>query len=424
MKDIQVIEEIELIGSKFSYYCDFERTNSKIDFLNKLDACMINGKWGSGKSVFIDKIRKLGEKKGIKILVVDAWKYEYLQNPERMIMVESLKNLEIKPEKELLKFAGSNLLKSLDEELSRLSNGDNTRDRVIKTFYKTARNMSNESVYKEQLKKFDELAFSYLDEEMLKYMGVDIIIFDELDRVLPETFIEIIKFIKYFGDDLTEIKMSATLNLVQCNAMIKRAYGEHFSSSVYLDKIFKKTINIENYSAEKGEYIYSQFLRLNGYENESDANITFAEYICSHFKYSAQNITKENFIVGFGFDDLELRQVEHLMINDLKDFNQLVNHRTKQAFSEYDRILYDLLLTIFYIHRTSFHEPTLYEEIMSLVENTPDNEVLRFDTNIYDIPCALNLEQRVAILNAMRAKRENKFISWLSNLDINVEDQR
>lgn len=411
MEEVEVIDDIELIGSKLNYYNEFQKVKTKDEFITKLDSCMINGKWGSGKSIFIKKLQELGISKDINILIIDTWKYEYLVNPERMIMVELLKIIEVKPEKKLISFIGSELFRQLDEELTTINKNDTSKEKVFKNIYKFARSAGNNSEYSKQQQLFDELAFSYLDEGLLDYFNIDVIIFDELDRVLPETFIETIKFIKYFNDDSNKVTCSAAMNLVQCNAMIKHTYGEHFSSVVYLDKIFRNKINIENYNSEKGKYIFNEYLRINSIEH-SNAPRTYAEYICHYFKYTSDYFDDNN-TVGYGFEEIELREVEKLILEDLSEFNVLMNRHVQ---AKLDENLGQLIMSIFYVNRLSIYDNQRYMYLMQRLQEIDNNSHLNLLSEGFDIPLLLTPQLQQAIFNVMKAKHQDKFAHSLANL--------
>lgn len=329
----------DLIGSKEEMYNKLQPLN-KIAFINEFDKLMIDGKWGSEKSYFIEVIKNLASEKNIRILVVDTWKLEYLQNPERMIMLELLSDRTINVTSELSNFLVGEVKELFQKYITEINDEDTNVEKLFKRGIKTINKLKENSNELEYLELLDQLAFDQLDDKLLRTLEIDIIIFDELDRVLPETFIEIIKFMKYFTNRNQNFAISAALNLEQCNSMIKHIYGEHFSSEVYLDKVFEQELEIINYFEEKAIYIYNL---IDMPSSGSGHQVwTIKQTICNYYKRGLREIKGDN--VGFGFKSMELRDIANFVENDLKTMTQEVWWNN----GEYEQNL-TKVMTIFYM---------------------------------------------------------------------------
>lgn len=335
------------------------------------------------------------------MLVVDTWKLEYLQNPERMIMVELLTNRDLDLISELRNVVGENAKQLLDEYINNINEDDLRIEKILKRSVKainTLKDNSNDAKYASLL---DELAFDTLDENVLTQLKVDIIIFDELDRVLPETFIEIIKFMKYFINNNNNLSIAAALNLEQCNSMIKHLYGEHFSSEVYFDKVFKQELEIINYYEEKARYIYNLIDMPD--KNDWDRRYTIQQTICNYFSRGLRDV-KGN--VGFGFKAMELRDISSFVLNELRDLKQEVWWHS----NDYEKNLIKVMI-IFYLMYNAKYYKNINDIIFEELHNVDIFPYKFRDENI-DIPCDI-VEEHVNIINSFNKIQSNKDIADL-----------
>lgn len=378
--------EHDLIGSKNEIYNELKGLEKR-EFIKKFDSLLINGKWGSGKSYFIDVIKRLAKQKSINVLVVDAWELEYLKEPERMIMVELLTNRELNITTELAGAMSDKLKKMFDEYVDEVDGADLKVEKIFKRSIKTINSLREDSNEFKYMQLLDELAFNYLDEKLLDELNIEVIIFDELDRVLPETFIETIKFIKYFSGRNANVSLSVALNLEQCNSMIKHLYGEHFSSEVYLDKVFQNELQIVNYSEEKARYIYNivEMPDLNAWRRVW----TIKQTICNYYSRGLDDIKSDN--VGFGFKSMELRDITNFVEIDLADMIQPVRWHD----SEYEENLKKVMIIFYMMYNEKYYKhinSLIYSEV-SEVQKYP----YMFKSEVIDIPCEISEEHKSLI---------------------------
>ena len=213
----------------------------------------INGELGSGKTVFIyqfmyvvkhhellagDDFKDINQD-DMLVYYYNAWEKELIKKPSMAILssiineicgidqnerefytdcINKLSNVVIKLSTAGL-FNANDFLPSKDDEIS--------VDKIKKTFEETI----NKIVKRRKCKKV-------------------VIIIDELDRCKPTNVVQLLEEIKHFysGNNLCIILSS---DLKQLGCTIKKLYGEHFDSDLYLQRFFDAIFTINRASYEK-----------------------------------------------------------------------------------------------------------------------------------------------------------------------------
>ncbi len=418
------MEEKIILGSKKEILSKLENMN-KIEFKNYFKNNVINGKWGSGKSFFIEKCIEIAEEKDITILYIDVWKYEYINDIEKMIMIEAILKMK-DSKKDIVTEETKNIINdNLDKYMEEIHDDDFKFEKILKRSYR----LINTSASKKLSKKLDELMYKELKGSFLEKIKVDLIIFDEVDRVLPETAIQILKFIKY----VREIEESQTIytlaiNIEQINAMIKHVYGEQFSSSIYLDKIFEKEIIIQNYPYDKALFIYNSYAKNNKYNNREfsedellEENFYFEnvnnlkDIVCSY--YFRRHLTG----LYYGFKVFELRDIENFIMNDIEIFDISFN-LTEEFMNESNAInklreFEKKLMIIFYMTYLMKNNKNLLTKVYDELKTNFSNPFF-FKNSKIDIP-RINADEKELLIK-LRSHNENGSVKELIKSELEV----
>ncbi|MEQ7309530.1 P-loop NTPase fold protein [Lactococcus petauri] len=244
----------------------------------------LDGRWGSGKTVFCRQLECLMEHKifetkkdmfprcnslgclGDKYEVVyfDAWMNDVYSDPMQSLLTalmmkfstnknyveqhfEKILNILQLSGKSIAQQLGTQLVSkvtlktiNIDKITADISEENSKRDKIIDLVI---------SVDK-QRKEIHNLIDSICGDKKL------LIIVDELDRCKPSFAVEFLELIKHFFDHEKTTFLIST-NKTELSHTVKKYYGESFNGYGYLSRFFDMEINLPRISKKK--YIESQF---------------------------------------------------------------------------------------------------------------------------------------------------------------------
>lgn len=254
----------------------------------------LDGRWGSGKSFFVERWTKQLINNGRFVISFNAWQHDGSPEPslaligelrrqlqdlsQRVISQELTSNaLESKIKatvdsakkaiKPMLKVAASGILKRVigssvsdftdamsgeDEEEEQTSNGD-TRilDKALDAYLDQI--LSDHELHQASISKFrNDLAslaraISKANAPDDKPIGPVIIIIDELDRCRPDFAVRLLEGVKHLFSVQNVCFVFAT-NLAQLTASIEVVYGTNFSGREYLGRFFDRELTLPTIS--------------------------------------------------------------------------------------------------------------------------------------------------------------------------------
>lgn len=226
---------------------------------------VIDGEWGSGKTVFTKKLINLMEKKHTDYLpvYVDAFKADHADNPLMTLLAEVAKTFPKKDQENLIKksipavrFAlktGSKALVSwlLRQDSATLVDG---YEKEVKEASDELINLSVEKLLREHIQAEESIETL---RTALKEVSKDknlILFVDELDRCRPNFSVSMLEVIKHIFD-VEGIQFVLVTNTWQLQASINHCYGVGLDAARYLNKFIRFRFVLPD---THGEYYYQQ----------------------------------------------------------------------------------------------------------------------------------------------------------------------
>ncbi len=315
-------------------YGNKEKVKSNIT--EKIDNCLtqkeyiniaIDGKWGEGKSFLIDQIVKgynskddNNDKNILKALVIDCWKLSELKTLDKIILSQYIKEY-------------GAMGKVIDELKNDLPYN------IIKLITK----MANPSIAgslkivewaNEEVKKKQDENKSYNSNiiEVLKFIkdqGCEIVIIDELDRVLPNDAIEIFRQINFLNkENNQEFPMLVTCtNLNALQGSLRHVYGESYPVEAFFDKTFDIIYKIDSPVEEKFRYLLI----------EIDKKINNVQQII-HYRETENSLLRK----------MSYRKID-LLVYDIEKHNGIFRNRFISS-----EILFNFIINIFALKYINF----------------------------------------------------------------------
>ncbi|MBC3916201.1 hypothetical protein H8L32_01765 [Undibacterium sp. CY18W] len=245
----------------------------------------INGKWGSGKSFFVQRLCKEAQKQKHPTLFFDAWKNDFTKDPLLAFIAEFnsslnkyLKHIPLSVQakeqalealnkiwKPALKIIGFTIVKQvaglsshqikelfdsdedLDDEDLEVKMSSDAPERKSDAYSEAARKLNtaiskalNEHrTIKESIRQFKKQVGALIQAlDSIDGIQLPIIVFvDELDRCRPDYAIELLEGIKHlFG--VRGVYFVISTNLEQLSHSVKAVYGSKFDGHTYLRRFF------------------------------------------------------------------------------------------------------------------------------------------------------------------------------------------
>ena len=253
----KTITEDYLDNNKKLY--DLSRLVNEID--TNMTIC-IDGKWGCGKTFFVNQFRYIIEKaeqcemfklpkealpilKSIKennvVVYYDAWKNDHHPDAFQSIIYNILNEFpkykdivtDFKEVKKMFNNIGKNILNAISYgiispdiiDIDKISTYEELADKII--------------TVEEKAKKFKELLKKILGNKRMT------LIVDELDRCNPMFATRMLETIKHFYD-ISNITIIIVANNKELCHTIKKQYGSEFDAYSYLNKFYDFIITLDN----------------------------------------------------------------------------------------------------------------------------------------------------------------------------------
>lgn len=249
----------------------------------------LDGRWGSGKSFFVERWTKQLINNGRFVISFNAWQHDSAPEPSLALIGELRRQLRelgqrvisqqataeaierkaktlatsaknaIKPVGKMLmmgllkKFVGisaDDLASALSEEEGHDPSPDSNQrifDKAIDAYFDQM--LTDHELHQASIAKFREdlasLANSISDAENPdgNHIGPVIVIIDELDRCRPDFAVRLLEGIKHLFSVANVCFVFAT-NLSQLTASIQVVYGANFSGREYLGRFFDRELNL------------------------------------------------------------------------------------------------------------------------------------------------------------------------------------
>lgn len=290
-------------NKKLIYCIDFllNQTNNSV--------ISINGKWGSGKTVFAKQIeyvmkheeeyrelnrRYIGNENTnyntYEIFYYNSWENDSINMPVHSLLLQLIKYYNVKSDTPLdLKKASKKVL-NIMTKLATHGVVDIEKLKSNKTEDEKINALLNDVISTEDLKEFFN---NIINQILAENNNRLLIIVDELDRCRPTYAIEMLECIKHFYSN-DKITFLVVTDNIQLSKTIKKVYGSEYDGELYLNRFYDVSINLSNNQSTKSEYA------ANILSKRIDQMSTYNEIIKSCIKYF----------------DLELRQINVFMKNN------------------------------------------------------------------------------------------------------------
>lgn len=292
-----IMNDIENNDVTFATQDDFNRRPlaEKISRLLQSDLdvspMIINGAWGTGKSIFCQKLINLMNETSSDthhLVYIDAFRTDHTGEPLLALLAEIIKvccpvNHDdvaaqeqrknwIKKFSVGAKFASKTALKAglghlLKQDIEQLSDEwetalDNAAKEVGEKTIDTGVDKSIELVtatlLQEQIESEKNLQALQQTLKELASTKPIILFIDELDRCRPDYAIDMLEIIKHVFD-IPEVKIVLVTNLAQLRAAVNHRYGDIVDSHKYLDKFIRLVYTLPKKSSTNNPSVSIQY---------------------------------------------------------------------------------------------------------------------------------------------------------------------
>lgn len=249
-----------------------KEVQSFCELVNELDTPVtiaINGKWGTGKSKFVElcvqyfeRKKDNGEKEQPDILpiYINAWENDYSEDPLVILLANILNTarenhlIEDKLDEKIKKEAGR-LFKAALPALLKLGTagllGIHELDSVIEKY--------SESVLDDYYKERESLdKLKTLLNDLIRSPRKIIVFVDELDRCTPLFAIKMLERVKHLFE-IENVVFVFSVDKIQLSAAISKVYGSEYDSTGYLWRFFNLTYELPFRSGDYVEYLYEYY---------------------------------------------------------------------------------------------------------------------------------------------------------------------
>lgn len=206
----------------------------------------INGKWGTGKTTFVNMWRALLIQNGYKTLYFNAWESDYMDDP-LVALISEIRGLNADDTKfkDVVANVGKIVLSAASSTvISVLKNRFGLDCNVIKDTIEAAKDVGEKCLddYAEQKKTFEEFKDN-LQSFIADNAGEKPVVFfvDELDRCRPDYSVKVLERIKHLFD-IPNVVFVLSVNKKQLGHAIQGFYG---TSSLDADDYLRRFIDLE-----------------------------------------------------------------------------------------------------------------------------------------------------------------------------------
>ena len=259
--------DLRLTDENIKYFLenDFINRNKFINSLGKLllnldqgAIISLDGKWGSGKTVFLKELEYLVEngqdckykniektiieqlRKEYMIFYYNAWENDSNDNAMLSLIYSLIKGTNLEEEK--AKYGAT--VRLVNTVLKYLSTGVlDIKNDVFGPQWEKKTIIEPVKALEEINDKFK----AFITELLVENKNKILIIVDEIDRCKPTYAVDLLENIKHFYDDDRIVFIVGTNNRA-LSACISKVYGEKYDSDLYLDKFFDYNLELpDNY---------------------------------------------------------------------------------------------------------------------------------------------------------------------------------
>ena len=205
----------------------------------------VNGKWGTGKTTFMQMWQASLPKKDYSTIYYNAWETDYFTDPLTAILGE-LKDISQDSETfrglcstlgKVVLAAGGTVLKGVLKKVSGIDS-DFVKDSIDEVKSSLQNNLDNYSEQKQSLLEFKDKLAEYVAGQDGKPV---VFIVDELDRCNPHYAVRVLEIVKHLFD-VPNICFVLAIDKVQLECSIKGFYG---SSEIDAENYLRRFIDIE-----------------------------------------------------------------------------------------------------------------------------------------------------------------------------------
>lgn len=334
----------------------------------------LDAEWGAGKTWFVKNWKADLEEKGHKVIYIDAFAHDFMEDPFLILSMEILNTVEAdttvvtKFKDQFIKAYHAVLpnLPMLIWSLAMIMMGAGYFSKMVQETFTTAKDAAGEvgekagELLEEGLKEHltglvedynsNKNELKYFQEalaNLVKDLDTPLIfIVDELDRCKPEFSIKLIERIKHFFD-IPNIVFVLSTNKNQLEESINSFYGFQSANS-YLEKFIDLNIKFprrdnDNYTQVIDAYTKKFNLNFNGDDLwllSKVFNLNSRDLIRILQKLSLINNLQYNYswIVAFIFLAMEQKSLNPSRMNDrefLDKFVELLSEYTKISFNQF-----------------------------------------------------------------------------------------
>lgn len=240
-----------------------------IKFINSFDTNVvisIDGRWGSGKTVFVKQLKLLADEgesaipdhdgqisrvalrkfnEDYSVYYFNAWEHDYLSDPLQALLFRLISD-----------FQENESVKAVKKIASKVDLAD-----FIKNITKEAIDFDKKTTNEQLIKEIKDMVDrkEAVDNILNKYLNASgkrmLFIVDELDRCKPSFAVEMLEVMKhYFNND--QIVFLIATNVAELSHTIRKYYGDGFEGAKYLNRFFD--YNLELRKVDHKKYITTQ----------------------------------------------------------------------------------------------------------------------------------------------------------------------
>lgn len=249
---------INILKKKSKVECDLESFN-----------VVLNGRWGDGKTTFINSLfeynNKQNDKNKLDVFKIDAWDYDYLDDPSEMIyhFLNENKN-------DIFKAIGKSLNTSAKKypqtKIPLLKIFNDTREDELKKIPANKRQLISIKELHENIKtavqKIEDNAYIFIDN---------------LDRCNPNFIVKLIELIKHIFN-IKNITIIYILDWENVNSSIMNYYGinnKRNNGELYLSKLIDYKWDLFHLSKE--EFLFNKYAIRKWEETEKNLYISYSK---------------------------------------------------------------------------------------------------------------------------------------------------
>jgi len=294
-----------------------EKLTGYLSRLNDGAVLAIDAPWGEGKTWFGRNWAKHLEDEDYKVVYIDAFEQDYIEDPFMLITSEILsivdegseieKNLKkggVEVGKALLPLAGKALVNMGGRFLFGSTDLSGEFQEALEAGTANVAELTSELI-KENLESYgkDKIAMSEFKTQLAEFAQTQekpiVIFIDELDRCKPNFAVNLVERIKHFFD-VPNIVFVLLLNRDQLEKAVKGVYGSETDASAYLGKFVNFFFTLSKPTQDG--FNYEQKLK-------SFINATMKKY-----KFTQDNNNHDTFIMHLGlwapYFKMSLRDIE------------------------------------------------------------------------------------------------------------------